>query len=97
MIFFACTNYNGTNPETYNGIQVTTLGDPNIVVATFNSYDPLYDYQNFISWTESIGDENVGFCDSLKHFAKDYKTVSNHDAALMLSMVYGDHQDCENG
>ncbi|MGJ7921574.1 hypothetical protein [Neobacillus sp. LXY-4] len=96
MIFFACTKHDESDPKNYNGIEVTTLGDPNIVVATFNSYDPLYDYQNFISWTESIGDDNVGFCDSLKAFAKSYKNVSEHDSALMLSMVYGDHQDCED-
>lgn len=94
LIFFACTNYNGNNPETYDGIVVTTLGNPNIVVANFNSYDPLYDYQNFVSWTESIGDDNIGFCDSLKYFAEDYKKVSEYDSALMLSMIYGEHQEC---
>ncbi|WP_147534839.1 hypothetical protein [Bacillus marasmi] len=94
MIFFACTNYNGINPETYDGIVVKTMGTPNIVVATFNSYDPMYDYQNFISWAESIGDDNVGFCDSIKQFAKDYKQVSAPDSENMLSMVYGEHQDC---
>lgn len=95
MIFFACTNYNGSNPDTYDGIVVTTMGEPNIVVATFNTYDPLYDYQNFFSWIESIGDDNVGFCESIKKFAKDYKQESEHDSSLMLSMVYGEQQDCE--
>jgi hypothetical protein len=94
VIFFACIKYEESNPETYKGIEVTTLGNPDDVVATFESYDPLQDFQNFVSWTESVGDDNVGYCDSLNHFAKDYQKISEQDASVMLSMVYGDHQDC---
>lgn len=94
LIFFACIKYEEANPETYRGIEVTTLGNPNDVVATFESYDPVQDFHNFVSWTESVGDDNVAYCDSLKHFAKDYQKISEHDASEMLSMVYGTHQDC---
>ena len=94
MIFYACVKYEEHQPDTYKGIEVTTLGNQNDVVASFDSYDPLEDYRNFVSWSESVGDDNVGFCDTLKHFAKDYEEVSDHDSTQMLSMVYGEHQDC---
>lgn len=94
MIFYACIKYEEHQPDTYKGIEVTTLGNQNDVVASFGSYDPLEDFRNFVSWSESVGDDNVGFCDSLKHFAKDYEKVSDHDSTQMLSMVYGEHQDC---
>ncbi|KKI90208.1 hypothetical protein WQ54_19660 [Bacillus sp. SA1-12] len=94
MIFYACVKYDEQNPETYKGIEVTTLGHSQDVIASFNSYDPLQDYHNFVSWTESVGDDNVGFCDSLKHFAKDYEHISANDSNEMLRMVYGEHQDC---
>lgn len=95
MIFYACVKYAEEHPETYQGIEVTTLGNSDDVVAKFNSYDPLQDFHNFVSWSESVGEDNVGFCDSLKHFAKDYHEVSYDAAEEMLKMIYGDHQDCE--
>ncbi len=94
MIFYACVNYAEHDPKTYKGIEVTTLGDSSDVVAKFESYDPLEDYRNFVSWSEGVGLDNVGFCDTFKHFAKDYQAVSEEASGQMLSMVYGDHQDC---
>ncbi|QOR66215.1 hypothetical protein IM538_21020 [Cytobacillus suaedae] len=94
MIFYACVKYDESHPDTYHGIEVTTLGDSNDVVASFESYDPLQDYHNFASWSESVGEDNVGICDTLKHFAKDYKSVDSDASSQMLSMIYGDHQNC---
>jgi hypothetical protein len=96
MIFYACVKYDEIHTNTYKGIEVTTIGNPNDVVATFESYDPVEDYHNFASWSESVGEDNVGFCDSLKHFAQDYKNVSSHGSEEMLAMIYGDHVDCDN-
>jgi hypothetical protein len=96
MIFYACVKYNEHHPETYKGIEVTTLGSSD-VIANFESYDPLQDYHNFVSWSEGVGQDNVGFCDSLKHFAKDYENVSDEASQEMMSMIYGEHSDCENG
>ncbi|MFE8699543.1 hypothetical protein ACFYKX_02775 [Cytobacillus sp. FJAT-54145] len=93
MIFYACVKYDEHNPGTYKGIEVTTLGS-NDVVASFESYDPLEDYRNFVSWSEGVGEDNVGICDSFKHFAKDYQTVSDDASTMMISMVYGDHGEC---
>ncbi|MDQ0228940.1 hypothetical protein [Metabacillus malikii] len=94
MIFYACVKYDDKKPDTYKGIEVTMLGSDE-VVASFESYDPLQDYHNFVSWSESVGDDNVGFCDSLKHFAKDYQQISMDAAEEMLNIVYGEHQECE--
>lgn len=96
MIFYACVKYDEVNPETYKGIEVATLGNPEDVVAKFESYDPVQDYHNFASWSEGVGEDNVGFCDSLKHFAHDYEKVSNEDSHEMLAMIYGEHADCDN-
>jgi hypothetical protein len=96
MIFYACVKYDELNPETYKGIEVTTLGNASDVIAEFESYDPVEDFRNFKSWAEGIGEDNVGFCDSLRHFAKDYQEISGSDSAEMLSMIYGGHEDCEN-
>ncbi|MFD1737058.1 hypothetical protein ACFSCX_10895 [Bacillus salitolerans] len=96
MIFYACVIYDEHNPNTYKGIEVTTLGNKSDVVARFESYDPLQDYHNFASWSEGVGIDNVGFCDSLKHFANDYKRVSESAAHEMVNMIYGDHDNCEN-
>lgn len=96
MIFYACVKYDEHQPDTYKGIEVTTIGNSEDVVASFHSYDPLEDYRNFVSWSESVGDDNVGFCDSLKHFAKDYTNVSKDDSSQMITMIYGEHRECEN-
>ncbi|WP_246939533.1 hypothetical protein [Bacillus pinisoli] len=78
------------------GLKVTTIGNESDVVASFESYDPVQDYRNFKSWSEGVGEDNVGFCDSLRHFAKDYQEISNEDSDEMLSMIYGEHEDCQN-
>ncbi|WP_456275349.1 hypothetical protein [Bacillus sp. AK128] len=96
MIFYTCVKYDELNPETYKGIEVTSLGNESDVIAKFESYDPVQDFRNFKSWSEGVGEDNVAFCDSLRHFAKDYQEVSNDDSAEMLSMIYGGHEDCEN-
>jgi hypothetical protein len=96
MIFYACVKYDEVQTETYKGIEVTALGNDADVIATFESYDPVEDYRNLASWAEGVGEDNVGFCDSLKHFAKDYEYVSNYDSTEMISMIYGEHDDCEN-
>lgn len=94
MIFYACVKYDEHNVDSYKGIEVALLGNPQEVVATFESYDPLEDFRNFVSWSEGVGEDNVGFCDSLKHFALDYEKVSNEASSQMVHMVYGDHDEC---
>ncbi|MDZ5471624.1 hypothetical protein SM124_07665 [Bacillus sp. 31A1R] len=96
MIFYACVKYDEHQPQTYKGIEVSMLGISSDIVATFESYDPLEDFRNFVSWSEGVGEDNVGYCDSLKHFAKDYSAVSEDASKIMLSMIYGQHQDCAN-
>jgi hypothetical protein len=93
MIFYACVKYEEQDPNSYKGIEVTTLGS-NDKVAEFESYDPLEDYRNFASWAESVGEQNVGFCDTFKTFAHDYRQVSEEDSEKMISMLYGDHGSC---
>lgn len=94
MIFYACAKYDEHNPNTYKGIEVTTLGNSDDVVVSFESYDPLQDFHNFASWCESVGEDNVGICDSIKHFAKDYSKISDDASQQMISMIYGDHGNC---
>ncbi|MEN8699964.1 hypothetical protein [Bacillus infantis] len=93
MIFYACVKYEEHDPNSYKGIEVTTLGSDD-KVAEFESYDPLEDYRNFASWAESVGENNVGFCDTLKAFAHDYRQVSEEDSEKMIYMLYGDHVSC---
>ncbi|MBM7602192.1 hypothetical protein JOC75_000162 [Metabacillus crassostreae] len=94
MIFYACIKSDPNNVNSYKGIEVSTLGNSTDVVARFESYDPLEDFRNFVSWSEGVGDDNVGFCDSLKSFAKQYEVISENDSHQMLSMVYGEHFEC---
>lgn len=94
MIFYACVKYDEHKLDTYKGIEVSMLGDKSDVVAVFESYDPVEDFRNFVSWSEGVGEDNVAFCDTLNHFAKDYSKISKDDSEEMLSMIYGDHEDC---
>ncbi|SIC41958.1 Uncharacterised protein [Mycobacteroides abscessus subsp. abscessus] len=52
-----------------------------------------------IKWPNSnlmirVGENNVGFCDTFKAFAHDYRQVSEEDSEKMISMLYGDHGSC---
>ncbi|APH04771.1 hypothetical protein [Bacillus weihaiensis] len=94
MIFYACVSSDKELLKSYKGIEVSVLGQPSEIVARFESYDPLEDYHNFVSWAEGVGEDNVGYCDSLKRYAEEYKKVSKEDSVKMISMIYGSHDIC---